>query len=164
MQHCLTLFSFSSVNVYSRVLVTLVYIYISNAQAPYPPPCLLSLCRRGLAFPRHYLWVSWACLGNLGIIPRPLVSRPPGRAWAIYGAALPVLESKIVNFGVKNCGLGLIGAPLGASGAQDVILLALGSFSGPKRSPFWPPFWHDFQTLASKTEKNVYFMWILRGS
>ena len=132
---------------------------VSNAQAPYPPPCLLSLCRRGLAFPRGQRF-------GVKIMAAPSLFCLPGAA-SFSGACpwcSPARKAKIDNFGVKNCGLGLIGAPLGASGAQDVILLALGSISGPKTSPFWPPFWHDFQTLASKTEKNAYFMWILRGA
>ena len=162
----------------SPYMYNIYVIYISNAQAPYPPPCLVSLCPRGLAFPRHYLWVSWACLGNLGIMPRP-----HGRSWAIWALSLGLLS------------LGLLGVP-GQSMVQPcqfwsqkssileskiVVWSSLGHLWGrleprtgffrfrvpfprPGGIPFWPPFWHDFQTLAEKSDKKYDVLWILRGS
>ena len=106
---------------------------VSNAQAPYPPPCLLtgSPCRRGLAFPREQRF-------GFKIIAVPSRFCLPGAASFFW--CLPVVEpcqkSKKQRFGSKNCGLGLIEAPLGGVWRQGCDFVRFRVVSGRKCNPF----------------------------
>ena len=60
--------------------------------------------------------------------------------------------------------LGGLGPTLDAEGGRVAWRGWFWSISPVIRSPFLTPFWHDFRTLAAKSEKHVYFLWILRRS
>ena len=99
-------------------------LLVSNAQAPYPPPCLLSLWRRGLAFPRGQRF-------GVKIMAAPSLLCLPGAA-SFSGACpwcSPARKPKIVNFGGLGRTFGSKGVPRGGFGGVP-IGIALGRALG----------------------------------